>query len=153
MTQNQNNEKGSIERKRRARLFFVLGKEGKTRTDDEDFKPNTLVGPTTIGYVLKHWKEIMNDDDVDVRFGVLDRRETVGFKFFKIKEEKEGDQDVIVVKMKPTSIIIASLVDPLIFRFDKAGTKVLSIVGRTLPKQLIDGKWKDLDAESVYDYE
>ena len=151
MKEFQDNEHGSIEVKD-GRAYFSYTKEGKIRTDDEDFKPNAVIGPTTIGYVLKNWKTIMAGDDVDVRFGVMDRLETVGFKFFKIKEEKDGDQDVVVVKMKPTSIFIASLVDPLIFRFDKAGTKVLSIIGRTLPKQLIDGKWKDLDAESVYEY-
>jgi hypothetical protein len=59
---------------------------------------------------------------------------------------------VIVAKMKPTSMIIAALVKPLYFYFDKASGKMVEFRGRVLPKLKDGDKFKDLDAETVYSY-
>jgi hypothetical protein len=55
-------------------------------------------------YIQAHWQELVSGKDVDMRFGVPERRETVGFKIFKEKETKMDGHDVIVAKMKPTSL-------------------------------------------------
>ena len=47
----------------------------------------------------------------------------MGFKFFKEKDLKFKDKDVTVIKMKPASFIIAAIVDPLFFYFDKTEQK------------------------------
>lgn len=54
--------------------------------------------------------------------------------------------------MKPTSFIIAALVDPLVFTFEKKTARLLEMKGRTLPKLRKGEKWKDLDAFITYDY-
>jgi hypothetical protein len=54
--------------------------------------------------------------------------------------------------MKPTSFIIAGIVDPLIFSIERDTVKLLELKGRTLPKKKVGNKWKDLDAEIVYSY-
>ena len=56
--------------------------------------------------------------------------------------------------MEPTSLVIAALVDPLYFTVEKNGPhRVLEYVGRTTPKIERNGKWKDLDAVTVYNVE
>jgi hypothetical protein len=59
----------------------------------------------------------------------------------------------MIVKAEPTSILIAQLVAPLHFVVDKAGRhRVLEYTGRTTPKFRRNGKWQDLDAVTVIDW-
>jgi hypothetical protein len=149
LEQKQTGDHGSLEIKDGKVFFSFTTSDGKTKTAEEDAKPNLIVGPTTIAYLQQNWKTILAGDDVDTRYASLDRRETVGFKFFKLGETDK----TIQVKMKPTSIIIAALVDPLIFTFSKdAVPRLLELHGRAIPKHQVDGKWKDLDADIVYKY-
>ena len=148
--QNQLGESGFLEVKN-GEIHFSYTKEGKTKTDQEDLTDNFIVTPTLVPFLQSHWDKILNGDTVDTRFGVLDRRETVGFKFFKIDNEaKSTESEKVLVKMKPTSMIISALVKPLIFVFDRKTKKLLEIKGRTAPKLKSDGKWKDLDADVLY---
>ena len=130
-------------------IFFTYTRGGKTKNDDEDLPENLIVPPTTGDFMERHWKEILKGDSVDARVAVMARAETVGFTFHKVKEESLNGKKVVIVKMKPTSIFISALVDPLIFTCDATSGTVIAFTGRTLPRVLIDGKWRDLDAETV----
>lgn len=134
------------------KVEFEYTKEGKTEKDDEDWEPNFVVGPSIVDYLRKNWDKILKGDTVDTRYAALDRKETVGFKFFKVEEKKVGDRDAVVVKMKPTSFVIAAIVDPLFFTLDKKTVNLLELTGRTLPRQLVDGKLKPLDVDAVYQH-
>ena len=147
----QTSEQGSLEVKE-GKLLFQWTKEGKTKTAEEKLTSNLVVGPSTVPYLLKNWSTIEKGDTVEVRFAALDRRETVGFSFFKTEEKKVNGRDVVVVKMKATSFIIAAIVDPLYFTFDKETKKLVELVGRTLPKRKVGNSWKDLDVEITYEY-
>jgi hypothetical protein len=94
----------------------------------------------------------MKGDSVKARMAIPGRLETVGFKFTREDDEKFRGEEVVVIKMKPTSFIISALVDPMYFRFKKDGSRILEFVGRLLPKQKIKGEWRDLDADMVYQY-
>jgi hypothetical protein len=49
---------------------------------------------------------------------------------------------------------LATLVDPLYFTLEKAPPhRVLRYAGRTTPKTQVGGKWKDLDAVTVFDWD
>ena len=55
--------------------------------------------------------------------------------------------------MEPTSVVIAALVDTLYFTVEKAAPHhTLEYEGRVTPKIERSGKWKDLDAVTVYDW-
>ncbi len=144
-------EKGSL-RTQDGKVILSYTKEGKTETETEDLTENLIVGLTTVDYLKVHWAELLKGDTVSVRYAALDRKETVGFKFFKIEEKTLEGEEVVIIKMKPSSFIIAALVDPLIFTFRKKDTRLLYLEGRTVPKQRIEGKWKDLDVEVKYRY-
>lgn len=135
------------------RAYFSTTRDGKTATDDESIDDRFIIGLTTVDYLRRNWDRILKGETLDSRFAVLERRETVGFKFFKTAEERRGDKDVVLVMMKPTSFVIAALVDPLVFVMTKDGSRLLELRGRLLPKRLrADGKWADQDYEAVYSY-
>ena len=147
----QTGESGALEVKGDS-LVFSYTKNGETKTATEDSPDDLIVPPAIEDFLKRNWTPILKGDSVSARFAVLDRKETVGFKFFKISETKFDGQEAIVVKMKPTSIVISALVDPLLFTMSKDGARTLKMEGRVLAKQQVDDKWKDLDAEIVYHY-
>jgi hypothetical protein len=55
--------------------------------------------------------------------------------------------------MEATSLIIAQLVDPVLFTVEKDGQhRVLQYVGRVTPKTKAGNKWNDLDATFVFEW-
>ncbi|MBY0472519.1 hypothetical protein K2X30_15245 [bacterium] len=133
------------------KVHFSFTSQGETKTDQETLENNFVIGPTIVDYLHGNWTDLIEGKDVSVRLGVVDRKETVGFKFFKIDDSTVDSQKVLVVKMKPTSFVIAAIVDPLIFKFNRADKRLLEVVGRTPIKVKKGDKWDTLDAETVYD--
>ncbi len=100
-----------------------------------------------------HWDELMRGDKVKCRYVVVPRRETVGFTFVKESESTWQGREVLTVRMEPSSLLVEALVAPLFFTIEKAPPHhVLQYVGRTSLKIRVGGKWKDLDAVSVFDW-
>ncbi len=144
-------EKGSL-RVEGKKVHFSYTKAGKTETATEDWEESLVVGPTLIEYLKAHWAEILKGDTVSVRWAALDRKETVGFKFFKVNEKTHKGTEVVVVKMKPSSFIIAAIVDPIYLTMRKSDGRLLNLVGRTIAKRKVGDGWKDLDVEIEYAY-
>ena len=99
----------------------------------------------------------MAGETISIRLPVLDRLETVGFKFFKEKDATLDGVKMTVIKMKASSFVIAALVDPVLFYFHPTeirpeGHKCVQVVGRTVPKRKDGNKWKDLDAVMKFKY-
>jgi hypothetical protein len=108
-----------------------------------------MVGP----FLVSHWDSIQRGEKVKCRYIVVPRKETVGFTFVRDPESKPQDSRVLVVKMEPTSPFISALVDPLFFTIEQAPPhRILKYAGRTTPKVDAGGKWKDLDAVTVFDW-
>lgn len=130
---------------RNGRVYFSHTADGKTKTDDEKLGDTLVVPPTTVAFIRAHWDAILKGDTVDARFAAVERRETVGFKFFKSDTRKSGGRDVVIVTMKPTSFIIAAIRSPMTFVFDQASRRVLEFRGQIIPKR--DGKDQDADIQ------
>ncbi len=150
MDHRQTGRKGSIVVDGQKVIFNYEENGKKKGPEEEDLKENFVVGPTLVPYISSHWKELMDGKSVDIRFGVWDRQETVGFSLSKVGQEKLDGKDVVLLKFKPTSFVIAALVDPLIFKVSTDGKDLLSLIGRVMPKRKDGNKWKDLDAEVMY---
>lgn len=131
---------------------FSYSKDGATKTSSEKVGDDFIAGPSLVGHLQARWAKLMKGDTVKTRFVVLDRRETVGFQFYKEKETEVNGQKAVVIKMKPSSFLIAALVDPLHFYFTPDGQRLLQMQGRVQVKKNEGGKWKDLDALTVYEY-
>lgn len=134
------------------KAHFTYTIDGKTKSSSESVGENFVVTPTILTYLQKRWEKIKKGESIEIRLGVLDRLETVGFEYFKDKEMDLNGTKAVVVKMKPSSMIIAALVKPLYFYFSEDGRRLLEVHGRVMPKQKVDNKFKDLDAVTVYEY-
>jgi hypothetical protein len=127
------------------------GRAPKVRTESltEDALIADMVGP----FLASHWEALRRGEKVKCRYIVLQRRETVGFTFVKDPERASGDGRVMRVRMEASSRFVAALVDPLFFSIEEAPPhRVLQYAGRTTPKIQAGGKWKDLDARTVFDW-
>ena len=134
------------------KILFSITKEGKTKKSEEDLGSTFVVPPNFSAYIKEHWDEIMKGETLKFRFGAWERMETVGFHLFKVGEGKIADQPVVELKLKAANFIIAAIVDPLFFKYTSDGSKLLEMRGRVAPKQKIGDRWKDLDAEVVYNH-
>ncbi len=117
----------------------------------EDLVSNWAVGASLIPMLARNWDGVMRGEKFQVRLGLWDRQETIGFDLFKERMEMGPDgKERVVIKMKPSSFLISALVNPLYFFMGKDGRSLDSMTGRVLPKLEVGGKLQDLDAEIVY---
>lgn len=133
-------------------FFSFKNKDGKIKTDDEKAGADFIVPATLVTYMQTNWEKIAKGEAVKARLGVLDRQETVGFQFKKETDKEIAGAPGIVVKMKPSSVIISAIVNPLMFGFSADGKTLRELEGRVSAKQNVDGKFKDLDGFTVYTF-
>ncbi|WP_413561473.1 hypothetical protein [Bdellovibrio sp. HCB209] len=146
----QTNESGKILVDGDKLSFEYFDTNGKKKTAEEKVKGFVLCSSNFGAFVKSNWEAFKKGDSVSVRFAVWDRLETVGFTIRKIKNTEIKGEKVLELEMKPTSFVIAALVDPVRFYYSESDQNLRMMKGRVPPKVLRDGKWKDLDAEVVY---
>lgn len=151
LSQKQIGAEGLIELKG-PKAVFSYSKDGSTKTAEESVGDDFVIGPTITPFLQRHWSAILKGEKIKARWGVPDRRETVGFEYFKDREETIDGKKAIVVKMKPSSFLIAALVNPLYFFMTADGSRLLEVHGRTQLKVKEDGSLKDFDGITSYDY-
>ncbi len=135
-------------------VFEYVAKPGaQPKVHTEAAQPDTLVADMVGPFLASHWDALQRGEKVKCRYIVVPRAETVGFTFSKDSKATAGRKDVVIVTMEPTSPFIAALVDPLFFTLELAPPhRILQYTGRTTPKIQVGGKWKDLDAVTVFDW-
>lgn len=132
---------------------YVSGNNTRTNVSTESLRPDTLISDMIAPFLAAHWNDLMKGKVVKCRYVAADRAETVGFKFAKHAESMVQGKPAVIIKMSPSSFVIAALVDPLFFTMEKDGEhRVLQYDGRTTPKIRDGNKWKDLDAVTVFDW-
>jgi hypothetical protein len=147
--QMQTKEKGHVE-VQGDKVFFTYEKDGKKKTADEKLKKPLLTPANFNFYVANHWADFSSGKEVEVRFAVWFRLETVGFKIFKVGEVQKGSQKLIQLRMKPSSFVIAALVDPLNLWYSEDGQRLMEMSGRVSMKLPQGADFKDLDADVRY---
>jgi hypothetical protein len=150
--QKQLGEKASIEHRGEDLKFTLTRANGKTETASEKVKGKVLVPLTFMRFVAENWADFEANKTIPFRFAVWSRKDTVGFEMYKIGDEGLGDAKVMILKMKPSSFVIAALVKPLVFKFSYKDKLLLNSVGRVGPMQAQNNEFRDLDAEVVYHY-
>lgn len=141
----------------RRKIFFEYrvgqGADAKTSTDTEVLANDTLVDDMIPGFIASHWDTLSAGTPARFRYIALSRKETVGFKLVKESEQVWKGIPAVRIRMEPTSFIIARLVDPLYFVAEKqAPHRILEYIGRTTPMLADGAKWKDLDADTVFEW-
>ena len=128
---------------------------GSVKKSDETERSDmeTLVDDMIAAFIVSHWSALAEGSPAKFRYIVLSRAETVGFRLIKESETTKDGKPVLRIKMEPTSIIIAQLVDPLYFIVEKAAPhRILQYLGRTTPVIKNGNKWKELDADTVFEW-
>jgi hypothetical protein len=122
-----------------------------TRT--EALQPDILINDMVGTFLAAHWDQLCRGEKVGFRYVVLSRRETVGFTFKKESEMQWRGKNVLVLKMEPSSFVIAALIDPLRFLVERDHPhRVLQYSGPTAPKLGRPGHWTELDAVTIFDW-
>jgi hypothetical protein len=127
-------------------VTFHLASEGGAQSRVEEQPGAVVVGPTLVGYIVRHLDALRAGEPVPIRLAVLERLETIGFDLSAV----ESPPDQTRVKMTPSSFVISLIVDPLYFTFEAATGKLLRLEGRVPPKVLEGERWRDLDARVEY---
>lgn len=155
--QSQVNEQGEVELKDGKARFTFTDADG-TETDSEDIVPNMILGSMINEHLFTNWDALMKGESVRVRYLAIERCETIGFKFFKDVEHVVAGKPVVDILMKPSSFIIAAIVDPIRFTITKdLPHRLVTVVGRTPirwpknqpPQNRKD--WKAIDARIEID--
>jgi hypothetical protein len=116
-------------------------------------QPDTLIDDTLYPFMMEHWDELMRGRTVKFHFVSLDWERTFEFELMKTSQSVQGGQPVVLLTMKPANIFIARLVRPIVFTAQANGSHlILSYVGRTTPRIRKGSSWKELDAETVFNY-
>jgi hypothetical protein len=150
IVRSQTSEKGTIVVENDKIKFEYEGADGKKKTAEEKAKGFIVCSSSFALFVKSHFEQLKNGEEISIRFAVWDRLETVGFTLRNLGIKEIDGEKVMEVQMKPTSFVIAALVDPVHFWFAEKDKNLRVMKGRVAPKQMKDGKWKDLDAEVVY---
>jgi hypothetical protein len=136
-------------------LYFQYTPRVGARTEarNEVLRKDVLINDLIPYFIASHREELMKGSTVKCRFIVLQRTETIGFKLVKESETNWRGQPVVIVRMEPTSLVIAQLVEPVRFTIEMGGDhRILQYIGRTTPMIKRGNKWEDLDAATVFDW-
>ena len=145
-------EKGIVESNGKKVKFYYKNKDGSVDKRDEDLLPNTIINDQVDDFIRKYWELIEKGESAFARYVVPYRTETIGVKFFKDGEATCRDQPSVMIKMKPSSFIIAMMVDPIYLNFEKKPPhRICDFKGRVTPLQEVDGKMETLDAHTIYE--
>ena len=135
------------------RIAFDYSMGSTKRNDSEKLQPDTLIGDMVAPFILAHWERLMSGSSVKFRMVAPSRAETVGFKLVKDSDTTMRGKPVVVIRMEPSSLIIASLIDPLRFTIERDPPhRILQYSGRITPAVQRNGKWADIDALTVFDW-
>ena len=137
-------------------ILFEYTKErgGKPKKRTEPLRENTLVSDMLGPFLASHWDGLAQGEKLTCRCIVVSRRETVGCTVVKKSEATWQGRSVAILKMEPSSLLVAALVDPLYLTIETAPPhRVLQYVGRITPKIQAGDKWKNTDAVTVFDWE
>ena len=142
-------------REDRIKLDFIEGRktEEKIKDASESMEKNTLIADTIYPYILTHWDELLQGATVKFRFISLDPARTFGFHLVKMGAADWQGHPAIRIKMEASNFIVAHLINPIYFVIEQAPPhRIFSYTGRTTPRVLVNGSWKPVDAEAVFDW-
>ena len=137
----------------RQKLFIGFGRGfNPPKGDAQKLPPDTLIDDTLYPFLLAHWDDLMRGGAVKFRFVSLEWERTFEFRLVKAGESVQNNRSVVQIRMEPTGLFVAKLVNPLLFTVEKDNPhRLISYLGRTTPRIKKGRSWKYLDAETVFD--
>ncbi|MBX9768190.1 MAG: hypothetical protein K2X47_13030 [Bdellovibrionales bacterium] len=126
------------------KVFYEYIKNGKIESAEEMLEDNFVPSDQIYPYLVSRWSAIMNKEDVVIRFPVLQRTESVGFRFRWNRQIERDGQKLEVIRMEPSSLFIRLLVPHIEFFFvsDGGGIHLKEISGRTALNIKAEDSWQ-----------
>jgi len=114
-------------------------------------KPDTLIDDDLYPFMVAHWNDLMRGEHVKFRLVSIEWQHIFNFQLLKTGESVVDGRTCELICMKPTSLLLEKLVNPLIFTVDKAPPHIMiSYIGQTTPRVKKDNSWQYLNAETVF---
>lgn len=146
-------KKSDIEIKNGKVFYKVTDKDGSIKTSDASAEPELVVPSTVMSYVRPKFPELLAGKEVKLKVIVPDRRDSFTFYMKKIREEKSIDGDTIMVlEMKPSSIIVKAFVDQMLFYVRPKTGEMFAFEGKSSLRRKEGDKYKDIIANTAYEY-
>ena len=134
-------------------FYKTTDKDGKVKTSDDDAEENLVVPSTVMFYAQPHYQEIMDGKELRLKIAVLDRRESFTFIMKKIRDDKSASgENILVMQMAPSSIIVRALVDPMYFYVYPKTGEMFAYEGKSALRKKEGDKYKELVVVAAYDY-
>lgn len=128
-------------------------KDTKKSPTTDDLAQDTLIDDTIYPFIMANWDGLLKGDKVKFQFVSLEWERTFGFKLSKSGEAVVNGAAVVVIRMEPTNLLVAHVMDPLYFNVEGAAPhRVVGYIGRTTPRIKSGKSWKYLDADTVFDW-
>ena len=127
-------------------LKYSLNDNGTLSTAEEKIDAPALTGPSTFGFILAHWSELVAGKTLPVRFIVLKEKTSYGFD---IRAEGVANGQASFV-LTASSWVIRRFIAPLRVVFNTNDKTVVRYEGRVPPMQSMADKLVDLDARVDY---
>lgn len=144
--QKQINQQGSIEVSGSSVTFNLFKPRKKNYPQVYDFPKNFVVNMQIAAFIRDNWEKIKGSEVPVIKLGVWYRQEIIGFELSK----ESLDAKHLVVRMRPSSILVRTAVNPVYFTFDVTTKNLLSYKGRATPKEKIGAQYGDF--ETVVNY-
>ncbi len=133
---------------------YSTGPGTDPRVHTEPSQANTLVPDMMGAWLASQWEALNRGEKLKCRLIVVPLTGTVGFTLVKDSEASQGDQQVLIIRMEPTSPFISVLLRPLFFTMEKSPRhRILQYDGRITPKVRVGDRWNDVDAITVFDWQ
>lgn len=139
---------GAVEVSRDGRtLHYLLNDNGAISRAEESIDAPPVTGPTLHGFILQHWAQLQDGQELAIRFIVLKEKQTYGFTV-RLEQHSASESSFTIT---PSNRLIRWFMAPLRVVFDTPRKTVLRYAGRVPPMHEIDGSLHDLDAHVAYE--
>ena len=135
-----------------AKMRFSVTRAGQTEVKERSLPENLVVGPSLVPFIQQHWSELQGLHKVQAQLAVLDRKDTYGFEFMKVRELQFEGQAAVLIRMSASSTLIAAVVHPTYLTVVPDGSRILEVKGRMLPKRKVGSRWEDFEGEAYFVY-
>ncbi len=154
----QTDEGGTIEIKGN-KIVYDFRSGAKTYKEETDLEERIMVPDMVVDTYRESWDELMKDESVYVRFLLLERQESIGFKFFKERDLEYAGKPAVELILKPSSFIIAALAPKIRLIVEKNPPHRLFEMRGRLPVRVAKknpptkrGDWRAIDGRLVMEY-
>ncbi len=134
------------------KMRFSVTRAGQTEVKERSLPENLVVGPSLVPFIQQHWSDLQGLRKVQAQLAVLDRMDTYGFEFMKVRELQFEGRNAVLIRMSASSTLIAAVVHPTYLTVLPDGSRILEVKGRMLPKRRVGSRWEDFEGEAYFVY-